>query len=371
MFRRVLAIETSCDDTSVAVVESDGRVVACLMAGQDLHHARFGGIVPEIASRNHTHHLLPLIEETLSRADLTIDQIDGFAVTSRPGLIGALLIGLVTVKTLSLTTAKPFIGVNHLEGHLIAPFLKDDTYQPPPGFDFPYVALAVSGGHTTLYRVDGFGKYRVLGRTLDDAAGEAFDKFAKRAGLGFPGGARVDRLSKVGNPKRFEFPRAMLRDERDDMSFSGLKTSAQRLIEEMMPEDREQLAKEAKAFLDSGSTDAKPGLLADICASFQESVVDILSARLARAATREGVSRVVLTGGVAANSRLRERVLAWSQANGRVAALPPLRFCTDNAAMIGYAGIVRLNSGERSTQKLGPEPKAPLDQETFGSVGKA
>lgn len=368
-FRRVLAIETSCDDTSVAVVEPDGRVLACLMAGQDLHHARFGGIVPEIASRNHTHHLLPLIEETLERAGLTLAQIDGIAVTSRPGLIGALLIGLVTAKTLSLTTGKPFVGVNHLEGHLIAPFLRDDLYAPPAGFDFPYVALAVSGGHTTLYRVDGFGQYRVLGRTLDDAAGEAFDKFAKRAGLGFPGGARVDRLATVGNPSRFEFPRAMLKDERDDMSFSGLKTAAARAIEELMPEDRERLAAEAKAFLESGSREAKPGLLADLCASFQEAVVDVLAQRLSRAAVRESVSRVVLTGGVAANSRLRMRVEEWARATGRVAAIPPLRFCTDNAAMIGYAGITRLNAGEASPQSLGPEPKAPLDKETLDRSG--
>lgn len=363
LYRRVLAIETSCDDTSVAVVEPDGNVLACLMAGQDLHHARFGGIVPEIASRNHTHHLLPLIEETLVRAGVTLDQIDGFAVTSRPGLIGALLIGIVTAKTMSLTTGKPFIGINHLEGHLIAPFLRDDSYAPPAGFDFPYVALAVSGGHTTLYRVDGFGDYKILGRTLDDAAGEAFDKFAKRAGLGFPGGARVDRLAEVGDRKRFDFPRAMIREEKDDMSFSGLKTSGARLIEEMIPPDRERLAIEAKAFLDSGSTDPKPGLLADICASFQEAVVDVLTARLTRAAIRENVSRVVLTGGVAANSRLRERVIEWSAGANRIAAIPPIRFCTDNAAMIGYAGIVRLNRGETSSQGLGPEPKAPLDQE--------
>jgi N6-L-threonylcarbamoyladenine synthase len=359
VFRKVLAVETSCDDTSIAVVEADGRVAACLMAGQDLHHARFGGIVPEIASRNHTHHLLPLIEETLARAGVTLAEIDGIAVTSRPGLIGALLTGLVTAKTLSLTTGKPFIGINHLEGHLIAPFLHDDEYAPPAGFDFPYVALAVSGGHTTLYRVDGFGKYKVLGRTLDDAAGEAFDKFAKRAGLGFPGGVRVDRLAKVGRRDRFMFPRAMIKDERDDMSFSGLKTAAARMIEELMPDDRECVAQEAKAFLESGSKDAKPGLLADLCAGFQEAVVDVLSSRLMRAATREGVSRIVLTGGVAANSRLRERVQEW----GEGVAIPPLRYCTDNAAMIGYAGIIRLNAGQRSEQTLGPEPKAPLDQE--------
>lgn len=365
MFRRVLAIETSCDDTSVAVVEADGKVLACLMAGQDLHHARFGGIVPEIASRNHTHHLLPLIDETLARSGVTLDQIDGLAVTSRPGLIGALLTGLVTAKSLSLTTGKPFIGINHLEGHLIAPFLRDETYQPPSGFDFPYVALAVSGGHTTLYRVNGFGDYRVLGRTLDDAAGEAFDKFAKKAGLGFPGGARVDRLATVGDSKRFDFPRAMLRNENDDMSFSGLKTNAANVIANLMTEEQTALVQQAKDFLSSSSTQPKPGILADLCASFQEAVTDVLVQRLSRAALREDVSRVVLTGGVAANSRLRSRVEDWARQNGRIAAIPPMRFCTDNAAMIGYAGIQRLNAGEVSVQSLGPEPKAPLDKESF------
>lgn len=332
------------------------------MAGQDLYHAKYGGIVPEIASRNHTHHLLPLISEALSAAEIVIEDVDGFAVTSRPGLIGALLTGLVTIKTLSLTTGKPFVGVNHLEGHLLAPFLTDATYSAPSGFDFPYIALAVSGGHTTLYKVESFGNYKVLGRTLDDAAGEAFDKFAKKIGLGFPGGAKVDRLAAVGHASRFEFPRAMLRDERDDVSFSGLKTAAARLFDELLPSDQTAVREQAEVYLKTHK--AEPGILADLCASFQEAIVDVLVARLTRAALREGLSRVVLTGGVAANSRLRERVLQWSAENGRTAAIPPIRYCTDNAAMIGLAGIIRLNLGERSPTSLGPQPKAPLDQET-------
>lgn len=366
-FKRVLAIETSCDDTSVAVVEADGRVRACLLAGQDLHHARFGGIVPEIASRNHTHHVLPMIEETLARAGVGLGEIDGFAVTSRPGLIGSLLTGLVTAKSLSLSTGKPFIGINHLEGHLLAPFLRDDQYAPPEGFDFPYIALAVSGGHTTLYRVEAFGRYRILGRTRDDAAGEAFDKFAKRVGLGFPGGVRVDRLASAGDPKRFEFPRAMLKDEHDDMSFSGLKTAAGRVFDEMLASDREKVLFAAQEFLDSGSREVRPGMLADLCASFQAAVVDVLVARLTRAAVRENMRRVVLTGGVAANSKLRERVEAWAKREGVVAAIPPLRYCTDNAAMIGLAGIRRFNAGEVSDQSLGPEPRAPLDKESVAT----
>ncbi len=361
LFQKILAVETSCDDTSVAIVASDGRVLSCVMAGQDLYHAKYGGIVPEIASRNHTHHLIPLIDEALGVAGIQMNEIDGFAVTSRPGLIGSLLTGLVTVKTLSLTTGKPFVGINHLEGHLLAPFLTDTSYAAPKGFDFPYIALAVSGGHTTLYRVDGFGRYKVLGRTLDDAAGEAFDKFAKKIGLGFPGGAKIDRLGAIGNRMRFEFPRAMLKDPRDDVSFSGLKSSAARLFDELLPSDRDLILQQAETFLKTGTP--LPGLLADLCASFQEAIVDVLVARLSRAALREGLNRVVLTGGVAANSRLRTRVLEWSEANSRLAAIPPLRYCTDNAAMIGLAGIIRLNLGERSGTALGPEPKAPLDQE--------
>lgn len=360
-FQKVLAIETSCDDTSVAVVSSSGQVLSCVMAGQDLYHAKYGGIVPEIASRNHTHHLLPLIEEALEAAGTDMTGIDGFAVTSRPGLIGALLTGLVTAKTLSLTTGKPFVGINHLEGHLLAPFLTDEAYAPPKGFDFPYIALAVSGGHTTLYKVEGFGQYKVLGRTLDDAAGEAFDKFAKKVGLGFPGGAKVDRLGAVGSRTRFEFPRAMLKDERDDVSFSGLKTAASRLFDELLPSDRDLVLRQAEMFLKTEIV--ATGMLADLCASFQEAVVDVLVARLSRAALRENLNRVVLTGGVAANSRLRARVTEWSEANGRVAAIPPPRFCTDNAAMIGLAGVIRLNLGEQSGTSLGPEPKAPLDLE--------
>lgn len=359
----VLAFETSCDDTSVAVVERDGRVRACLSAGQDLHHARFGGIVPEIASRNHTHHLLPLMEETLSRAGVGFDQIDALAVTSRPGLIGSLLVGLMTVKGLSIASGKKYLGVNHLEGHLMAPFLYDDQYQPPEGFDFPFVALAVSGGHTTLYHVPSFGSYEVLGRTRDDAAGEAFDKFAKRLGLGFPGGVRVDRLAQVGRADRYAFPRAMLREDHDDMSFSGLKSHAAREVEKLSPTDSVELAQQAQEFLAGGSREARTGLLADFCASFQVAVVDVLSARLERAAERKQVTRIVLTGGVAANSELRKRCETIAARRGWTLAVPPLRYCTDNAAMIGLAGIIRMSRGEFSPQNLGPQAKAPLDLE--------
>ncbi len=357
-FENVLAIETSCDDTSVAVVTREGRVRHVISANQNQVHAIYGGIVPEIASRNHTYHLLPLVEECLSRAGITLDEIDGFAVTSKPGLVGSLLVGLVTVKSLSLATGKPFIGVNHLEGHLLAPFLKDDSYAPPNDFEPPYAALAISGGHTSLYSVKGLGDYDVLGRTIDDAAGEAFDKFGKMAGLGFPGGVRVDKLSKLGEVARFSFPRSLIKEDHLAFSFSGMKTAAFRAIEGLRPTEKEELARSADEFMKNGT--ATKGLLADLCASFQEAIVDVLVDRLDRAVVKTNASRAVLTGGVSANSRLRARGDEWAKAKGIQLVVPPIRYCTDNAAMIGYAGISRLNRGETSPQSLGPEPRAPL-----------
>jgi N6-L-threonylcarbamoyladenine synthase len=395
LFRRVLAIETSCDDTSVAVVEGDGFVRSVLSAHQNKSHEVFGGIVPEIASRNHTHHLLPLVERCLSQAGLTLKDIDGFAVTSRPGLIGSLLVGVVTVKSLSLAMGRPFIGINHLEGHLLAPFLKDQDYAPPQDFQYPFIALAISGGHTSLYRIDGLGQYSVLGQTIDDAAGEAFDKFGKMLGLGFPGGVRVDHQSKNGKVDQFNFPRPLLREDHLNFSFSGMKTAAQKILDNLSADERIILADQAKAALTAGGpaesaaqlpaqvpsqspsqwssqstsksksksaskSKSEVDLLADLCASFQEAMVDVLLDRMDRAVRAHGISRAVLTGGVSANSRLRERATKWAQQRGVQIVVPPIRYCTDNAAMIGYAGIQRLNSGERSSQSLGPEPRAPL-----------
>lgn len=353
-FETVLAIETSCDDTSVAIVTDEGFVRQVVSANQDLEHAQFGGIVPEIASRNHTYHLLPLVDLCLKRAGLTLEDIDGIAVTSRPGLIGSLLVGVVTAKSLALATGKPFIGVNHLEGHLLAPFLKDDSYSPPEGFDYPYVALAISGGHTSLYLIEGLDRYRVLGRTVDDAAGEAFDKFGKMLGLGFPGGVRVDKHARFGKPDRYVFPRPMLAEEHLNFSFSGMKTAAKRILDALSPEEREELTKDLEA------GEPRPGLLADLAAGFQEAAVDVLIDRLDRATRAHGVRRAVLTGGVSANSRLRARGFEWAEREGIELVVPPIRYCTDNAAMIGYAGMLRLNRGERSDQTLSPEARAPL-----------
>ena len=212
---RVLAIETSCDDTSVAFCRSDAWVDGVVSANQDLAHFPFGGIVPEIASRNHTLTLLPLVEELFKKTKLNWSDIQGIAVTNRPGLIGSLIVGVATAKTLAQVKNLPLIGVNHLEGHLQAAFLKDETSSPPSDFTYPFVALAVSGGHTTLYFVPEWGRYEVLGSTLDDAAGEAFDKFAKMLGLGFPGGIAVDRLAQTGNPHAYEFPRSMIKEDNE------------------------------------------------------------------------------------------------------------------------------------------------------------
>jgi N6-L-threonylcarbamoyladenine synthase len=332
-----LAIETSCDDTSVAVVRNDGYVLGVRSAHQDMAHAPFGGIVPEIACRNHSLHLLPLVDETLRQLGIEWSAIQGIAVTNRPGLIGSLIVGLVTAKSLAQARGLPLIGVNHLEGHILAPFLRDDSYAPSFAWNEPFLALAVSGGHTTIYKVNGLGAYEILGTTLDDAAGEAFDKFAKMAGLPFPGGVKVDQLSQSGNPKTYDFPRSMLKEENDMMSFSGLKSSAQRLLATLSAaEIQDQLP--------------------DLCASFQEAIVDVLLGKLQRAAAHTGLKKVVITGGVSANSRLRSRAEAWTKQAGLQLQIPPLRYCTDNAAMIGYAGILRLNRGERSDLSLGPSP---------------
>lgn len=338
MIKNILAIETSCDDTSVSVVSAEGQVLSLVSRSQDLAHEPYGGIVPEIASRNHTAVLIPLIEEALVKSQCTWDHIDGIAVTNRPGLIGALIVGVMTAKSLAQVLQKPLIGVNHLEGHLFAPFLRDENYKP--GFDWnqPFVALAISGGHTSLYHVKGLGQYYVLGRTKDDAAGEAFDKFAKMVGLGFPGGQRVDKESAKGNPKSYDFPRSMLLDSSLDMSFSGLKSAAQRRVQEWGPEKVQNN-------------------LADLCASYQEAIVDILVNKMEKAAQAVSVKKLVLTGGVSANSRLREKMSEMAQEKGFELLIPPLKYCTDNAAMIGYVGALRLSRGERHDMSLSPSPQ--------------
>ena len=340
MYHLVLSVETSCDDTSVALVRSNGDVVDQKTASQDLQHSKFGGVVPEIASRNHSIALLPLIDEILIKNNLSFSDIDAFAVTNRPGLIGSLIVGVMTIKSLSQSLGKPFIGVNHLEGHLLAPFLKDEHYAPPENFNYPYVALAVSGGHTSLYWISDFAKYTIIGTTKDDAAGEAFDKFAKMVGAGFPGGANVDRCAKSGDKNKYEFPRSLIHEDSLMMSFSGLKSAAHRLVTKMSPSDIE---KEKN----------------NLCASYQEAIVDVLISKLKTAAKIYNTKKIVITGGVSANSRLREQAAELSK-QGFTVVIPPLKYCTDNAAMIGYAGILNLNNSEKSGFNLGPAASSEI-----------
>lgn len=342
-----LAIETSCDDTSVAVVDSTGFVRLCRSQSQDASHAQFGGIVPEIASRNHSLLLLPLIENVMKDSGLSLQQktatgdseIKGIVVTNRPGLIGSLIVGVVTAKSLALAWGKPWLGVNHLEGHLLAPFLRDDSYAADFDHSEPYLALAVSGGHTSLYDVPALFQYRVLGSTLDDAAGEAFDKFGKMLGLGFPGGVAVDREAQTGDASKYAFPRGLMKEETLQMSFSGLKSAAHRLLTTMTAEQIES---------------ERPHL----CAGFQAAVVDVLIHKLDLAQKKTGRRHVVLTGGVSANSELRRRCQEWAKSRHCQLAIPPLRYCTDNAAMIGYAGALRLENGQVSNFNEGPSPSS-------------
>jgi N6-L-threonylcarbamoyladenine synthase len=331
----IIGIETSCDDTSVALLSLEGEVLALKLANQDASHRPFGGVVPEVASRRHTENLLPLLEAAMAEAGCGWDKVTGLAVTSRPGLIGSLLVGVVTAKTLALASGLPFIGVNHIEGHLLAPLLRDSAYAPPPGFESPYLALAVSGGHTHLFAVEKPGRYKLLGFTVDDAAGEAFDKFAKMLKLGFPGGVLVDRMAATGNPKAYAFPRGLIHEQNLNFSFSGLKTAGLRAIEGL-----------SEAELESKR--------ADLCASYQEAIVEVLVEKLTRASRQTGLTKWTITGGVSANSRLRARGMEAARSENAVLALPPPRYCTDNAAMIALAGLYRLKAGETSGQDLSP-----------------
>lgn len=337
--RLCLAIETSCDDTSVAVVEETGFVRLQKSADQNKMHEPFGGVVPEVASRNHTQNILPLVDNIFSELNITANEIDCLAVTNRPGLIGSLLVGLVTAKSLALTWNKPFVGVNHLEGHILAPWLTDDKHAAPDIQDsLPALVLAVSGGHTQLYYFSEIGKYEILGASIDDAAGEALDKFAKELGLGFPGGALLDRWARKGDPNKFTFSMG-LQHKGLDFSFSGTKASAMRLLQGMSAEEIENS-------------------IYDLCASFEKNVIDILILKLERALQdNKNVRTIAITGGVSANTYLRECSTKLALKYQKQVLVPPLRYCTDNAAMIGYAGLFKFLSGQSDDQALAPSAR--------------
>jgi tRNA N6-adenosine threonylcarbamoyltransferase len=327
----ILAIETSCDETAASVVVGGTRVSSSVVSSQVDLHARFGGVVPEIAGRAHEQLLNPVVAEALVEAGVDGSQLDAVAATVGPGLIGALLVGVSAAKAFALSWDVPFVAVNHLEGHMYAAFLDE------PALELPVVVLLVSGGHTMLISMEGHGQYRMLGGTIDDAAGEAFDKVARTLGLGYPGGPEIDRLALEGNPTAVAFPRA-LRDRPYDFSFSGLKTA---VVNHMRNS--------------SGEIPVE-----DVAASFQEAVVDVLASKTQQAARDTGARAICLAGGVAANSGLRERILDVCHEDGIQAYLPAHSMCTDNAAMIGTAAWYRLKSDGPSPWDCGANPSLSL-----------
>ncbi len=341
---RVLGIETSCDETAAAVVTDEGVVLSDVVRSQIAIHAPYGGIVPEIAARDHTRTIVPVIREALDRAGMRLADIEGIAVTSRPGLAGALLVGLSTAKGLSFSTGAPLVGVDHLVGHLLAVFLqREENRTDVPAY--PFLALLTSGGHTALYRVDGprLDAIKEIGATRDDAAGEAFDKVGKLLGLGYPGGPVVDKLAAMGDAKKaaHALPKTTAYKGTLEFSFSGLKSSIARHVASL------ERPPEGQA-------------LNDLCAAFQSAVVETLVAKTLHAARSEKLERVVLAGGVAANRGLRSRMADACRGARLSLFVPPFASCTDNAAMIAYAGAQRLMAGERDEMGLAPSTKTAL-----------
>jgi N6-L-threonylcarbamoyladenine synthase len=331
----ILGIETSCDETSAALVVDGKTVLSSTVAAQLDLLKKYGGVVPEIAARRHAELIGYVIKEALDTAGKTLDNVEAVAVTSRQGLIGCLMVGVAAAKSISYAREVPLIGVHHIEGHIFANRLSN------PGLTPPHICLTVSGGHNMLFHVRDSCRYELLGTTLDDAAGEAFDKIAKFLGLGFPGGPVIDRLAQQGDPKAFNFPRPMIRSRTLDFSFSGLKTAVINMFKERI-----------------GRNEALP--LADIAASFQEAIVDVLVAKTLHAVEERGEKVVSVTGGVSANSRLRQVFAETCKKRGIRVFFPKLSLCTDNAAMIAAAGYARMILGERSDLRLNVFPNAPL-----------
>jgi N6-L-threonylcarbamoyladenine synthase len=330
----VLGIETSCDDTAAAVLRDGRSILANLVSSQDPIHGPYGGVVPELASRQHIKNILPIVDSALKEAGVGLLDLDGMAVTYGPGLVGSLLVGLSLVKGISFRWGIPYIGINHLEAHLLAINLE----QPVP---FPYISLLASGGHTLLYCVRDLGNYLLLGGTRDDAAGEAYDKVAKLLGLGFPGGRTIDKLAERGDPRAIRFPRARIKRSPYDFSFSGIKTAVGH-------------------YLKSQKITPNESQLGDIAASFQEAVVDMLVRPTIKAGLSFGVRRIVLAGGVAANSRLRQKMKEHASREGLETYAPEPQFCTDNGAMIALTGYHWLKRGRRDDYRLNADADLTL-----------
>jgi len=328
---KVLGIESSCDETAAAVVEDGRRILSSVVSSQNAIHRPYGGVVPELASRQHVRAVIPVISQALERAGLQLSEVDGIAVTQGPGLVGSLLVGIGVAKALAYATGKPLVAVNHLEGHIQAAFLEES----PPSF--PCVALVVSGGHTNLYLVEDHANITLAGQTRDDAAGEAFDKVAKFLGLGYPGGVVIDNLARSGNAAAVSFPRAYLEKDSLDFSFSGIKTAVVNFVRRYAELDE----KDGVGHTHAGATVTGPLPIpvADIVASFQEAVVDVLVEKTCLAVQRFQVGQLIVAGGVAANSRLRQRLREEVAGLGLILHLPRLDLCTDNAAMIAAAGF--------------------------------
>jgi N6-L-threonylcarbamoyladenine synthase len=331
----VLAIESSCDETAVAVLRGEGggcQVLASEISSQIALHAPHGGVVPEIASRSHSQVLRPLIEKTLQQAGVGVREVDVIAATAGPGLASSLLVGHTAAKAMAVALGKPFVAVNHLEGHLLSPFLGSDTIPP-------HIGLIISGGHTMLLHVEGPGRYRKIGSTRDDAAGEAFDKVAKMLGLPYPGGPHVERVARGGNGRAFAFPRGLLHEPHFDFSFSGLKTSVLYTLPKI---------------------DDLAAALPDLCASFQEAVIDVLVQKSLRALRENGIAHLAISGGVSMNGALREAFQQACDAHNITLSLSPPSLCTDNAAMIAFAGWIRHSLGQSDPLDAPVDPNLPM-----------
>ena len=330
----VLGIESSCDETAASVVADGARIMSSVVASQDSIHAPYGGVVPELASRRHLEVVIPVVERALADARMRLADVDGIAVTQGPGLVGSLLVGCSVAKSIAYVHRRPLVGVNHLEGHIYAARLDADP------LEYPFLALVVSGGHTALYHARAPLAYELVGQTRDDAAGEAFDKVAKLLDMGFPGGPAIQRTAESGNPTAIAFPLAHMTDQASDFSFSGIKTSVSLHVKRHRP-------------LSSAH-------VADVAASFQAAVVKMLVRKTVKASLRLGVKRLILTGGVAANGPLRAALAAEAGEHGISLRIPPIRLCTDNAAMIAAAGTVRLAAGERADLRMNAVPDLAL-----------